>query len=127
MPSKICNAPGCNVLIAMSERYCAMHKFDSKRESYKHYDATKRNKLHDQFYHSKQWRELRNIVMREHGGLCAQCARLGMTVPADVVDHIVPISVDWEARLKRENLQPLCHSCHNKKTQSDRYKWGGLV
>jgi len=127
MPSKICNAPGCDELIPMSERYCSKHVVDHKKETHKSYDASRRNKFHDQFYHSKQWKSIRDLVMFEHGGLCVQCARLDMTVPADVVDHIIPISVDWEQRLKRENLQPLCHNCHNKKTQHDIETYGGQV
>lgn len=38
-----------------------------------------------------------------------------MVKPADVVDHIVPIKKGG-AELDESNLQPLCHSCHNKKT-----------
>ena len=127
MPSKLCNAPGCTELISMKERYCEKHTQGKIYESSRQYDTTKRNKFHDQFYHSKEWKSMRNLVMFDHGGLCTQCARLDMTVPADVVDHIIPISVDWDQRLNRDNLQPLCHSCHNKKTQNDIKTYGGRV
>jgi 5-methylcytosine-specific restriction enzyme A len=32
-----------------------------------------------------------------------------------VVDHVVPLK-DGGARFDRANLQPLCVSCHNRKT-----------
>jgi 5-methylcytosine-specific restriction protein A len=47
-----------------------------------------------------------------------------MTVDADVVDHIIPIEVDWSKRLDKSNLQPLCHSCHAKKTADDVREYG---
>lgn len=31
----------------------------------------------------------------------------------DVIDHIIPVADAPELRLKRENLQGLCHSHHN--------------
>ncbi|MEC2504384.1 HNH endonuclease, partial [Bacillus cereus] len=40
----------------------------------------------------------------------------------DVVDHIIPIRVDWSKRLEPSNLQTLCHACHNKKTKEDEKK-----
>jgi len=127
MPKKICNQVGCNELIPMSERYCSAHKRDIKKQKNKSYNQHGRNQEHDKFYHSKEWKNIRSIVMSEHAGLCCQCARLEMTVPADVVDHITPIEVEWEARLKRENLQPLCHPCHNRKTAEDKKTYGGRV
>ena len=127
MPKKICNHPGCNELVPMTERYCLAHKRDVKKKRDQSYDKDRRNKEFDKFYHSADWKKMRNFVMLEHGGLCCQCARIDMTVPADVVDHIIPIEVDWNARLKRENLQPLCHHCHNKKTAADKVTYGGRV
>ena len=40
----------------------------------------------------------------------------------DVVDHIIPIRMDWSKRLEPTNLQTLCHACHNKKTKKMRRK-----
>ncbi|PFK07818.1 HNH endonuclease, partial [Bacillus cereus] len=39
-----------------------------------------------------------------------------------VVDHIIPIRVDWSKRLEPMNLQTLCHACHNKNTKEDEKK-----
>ncbi|WP_212967129.1 HNH endonuclease [Lederbergia ruris] len=43
---------------------------------------------------------------------------------ADVVDHIIPIIVDWSRRLDDTNCQSLCHGCHNVKSAEDRKKYG---
>ena len=114
----------------MSERYCAAHvivkqEHDAIRN--KHYDKNLRNKSHDKFYHSKAWKIVREVVMMKHGGLCQKCYEKDMTVKADVVDHIIPLEKDYDSRLKYDNLQPLCHQCHNQKTQQDLKQQGGRV
>lgn len=116
MPKKICNAVGCNELISMKERYCSTHASDVKRAAHKDYDKNRRNKTHHKFYNSLQWKTVREKIMTQYGGLCKQCSELGIDTPADVVDHIIPLTENWELRLKLSNLQPLCHNCHNKKT-----------
>ena len=60
------------------------------------------------FYRSKEWRTLRLWIIQNEP-LCRSCSR-----PAEMVDHITPIQ-EGGARLDPENLQPLCHSCHNSK------------
>lgn len=58
--------------------------------------------------------------MRIHGGLCQECLRNGITNTADVVDHIIELKDNWELRLEDSNLEPICHNCHNKKTQQEK-------
>ena len=83
-----------------------------KKESDKDYDAHRRNQQSRQFYQSAEWKHLRAKAMWRDGGLCRACGGF-----ADVVDHIVPIRVAWERRCALENLQALCHRCHNRKTR----------
>ncbi|NBW09689.1 MAG: HNH endonuclease [Caulobacteraceae bacterium] len=52
------------------------------------------------------------MILREEP-LCRHCG-----AAASQVDHIVPLSRGGTDA--RENLQPLCHSCHSKKTASER-------
>jgi len=124
MPRKVCNSPGCNALVPMSERYCDKHRKDEVKRRNDDYDTNRRNQEHARFYHSAAWKAARDKVMREWGGLCKACADIGFVVKADVVDHIVPIEHDWSQRLDTENLQPLCHSCHAKKTADDERRYG---
>lgn len=130
MPKKICNTAGCNELVSMKERYCTYHKIVDKKDTKaknKIYDTKNRNKKHDKFYHSKEWRQIRLLVLQSYGGLCLWCSKNDLTVKADMVDHIIPLTISWEQRLKRDNLQPLCYTCHNRKTAEDIRIYGGRV
>lgn len=49
---------------------------------------------------------------RRRHPFCAECERRGRVVPADVTDHIVPLE-DGGPKFDVENLNPLCHACHN--------------
>ena len=51
--------------------------------------------------------------------LCDHCSEKGITKSADVVDHIIEIR-DGGDPLSYDNLQALCHKCHNKKTAQER-------
>ena len=124
MPKKICNQLGCNTLIPMSERYCPAHKREAKRFTSEQYNKYKRNKSHQKFYSSREWKQVREAVMQEHGGLCVECMKLDLIIKADVVDHIIPLEKDYSKRLEISNLQPLCHSCHNRKTAQDKELYG---
>ena len=68
-----------------------------------------------------EWRKLRRSVL-DAEPLCRSCASLGYTTPADTVDHIVPRARGGTDDLA--NLQPLCNTCHDAKT--DREKKGGV-
>lgn len=79
-----------------------------KRQTWKgneHEDAS--------FYNSRAWRRLRAWTLAGEP-MCRSCNKV-----ATVVDHILPIRLGGE-RMDPENLQPLCASCHNKKSRSER-------
>ena len=75
------------------------------------------------FYESSAWRALRAKFIAANP-LCVECKKRGVITPAQVVDHIVPINLGG-APLSEENLQPLCHKCHNAKSATDKIKWDG--
>ena len=69
-------------------------------------------------YHTTRWRKLRKRFISQFP-LCAECLTFDKVVEAKVVDHIKPIKdggemYDWD------NLQSLCHSCHNSKSARER-------
>ncbi len=66
---------------------------------------------------------LRRSVLREEP-LCRMKLD-GCTHFAEEVDHIEPLSLGGHPT-DRDNLQPLCHSCHVKKTQRDVGNFSGL-
>lgn len=99
----------CGAKIARNVKCC--EKCEASRQ--KIYDKTTRNQESKAFYNSKEWWRVRTIVLRDNQ-FCVNCNR-----PADVVDHIKEL-IDGGAPLALENLQPLCHACHNKKTAEER-------
>ena len=66
------------------------------------------------FYNSRAWRKL-SRDFRQCNPLCTVCFKKGIVKRAAVVDHIIPIRMGGEP-LDWDNLQSLCHKCHNKKS-----------
>ena len=71
-------------------------------------------------YNSSRWKRLRLHILREHP-LCVRCSNAGLTVSADHVDHCIgftdkhdPLATD------RDNLFPLCISCHSEVTIKEK-------
>jgi 5-methylcytosine-specific restriction protein A len=131
MPSKPlrpCNKIGCTNLTR--DRYCEQHKHlveqrQRSRRNDKEYDKHKRNQQARAFYHSREWERLRQAALARDHYLCQHCLQHNRITRATIVDHIVPISVDWSKRLSLDNLQSLCHACHNRKTAEDKRKYEG--
>jgi len=70
--------------------------------------------IQNPFYNSRAWRKLSLAYRKEHP-LCERCYRKGKIIPADVVDHIIPIRQGHDP-FDVNNLQSLCHKCHNSKS-----------
>ncbi len=105
-----CRYPGCGAVLA-SPGFCPQHRASAHRD----YGRARRSfDAEVGFYQSKDWRALRAAVLRE-SPLCVVCKAKDRLVAAGVVDHVVPLK-DGGARFDRANLQPLCISCHNRKT-----------
>nr|WP_236953619.1 HNH endonuclease [Jeotgalibacillus malaysiensis] len=46
--------------------------------------------------------------------MCQRCKRHKILRPAKVVHHLVEVRDDWSKRLVLNNLESLCHFCHNQ-------------
>ena len=62
-----------------------------------------------------KWRKARKEYLFNNG-LCAICAKAGKYVSANVVDHIIPHKGNDKLFWNKRNWQPLCTTCHNRKT-----------
>lgn len=120
-PLRPCNKPRCPNLTR--EGYCEQHK-TTKADNNQYYDKYQRNKKHDRFYHSASWIKCRDYIKIRDNGLCQHCKNEKRIAVGVLVDHIIPLSMDWNKRLDEDNLQLLCTSCHNKKTNEDIQKYG---
>lgn len=119
-PLRPCNKQGCSQLTR--EGYCGQHKV-AKVENNRYYDKYQRNKKHDRFYHSGLWIRCRDYIKIRDNGLCQHCLNNKQIKVGTIVDHIIPLSVDWNKRLDEDNLQLLCVGCHNVKTKNDSKKF----
>ncbi len=84
------------------------------------YKIDKHKSINNKFYNSRQWRELREMFIKQNP-LCEWCKEEGSVVAADVVDHIKEIR-DGGERLDENNLMSMCHAHHNQKTNWSRQK-----
>lgn len=106
-------------------KQCAKCKLNLTREMYclkcaelkkKQYQA-QRNKSWQHLYGSR-WRKARKSFLINHP-LCADCLGDGLSVRANVVDHIKPHKGNIKLFWDRSNWQGLCDTCHNKKTANE--------
>lgn len=91
--------------------YCEAHK--SKASGWNRYD---RGSRHARGY-GTQWERVRRQALQRDHGLCRVCLANGKVTPADAVDHIIPKSRGGGDDL--ENLQGICNTCHQQKTQRE--------
>lgn len=75
-------------------------------------------------YSTKGWRVLRSRQLSLEP-LCRLCREAGRTVPARVVDHVVPHRGDRAKFFDAGNLQSLCKTCHDSIKQ--RAEKSGLL
>lgn len=106
-PQKLTFMNGKRVLMDYATRKDEYHNYNKDRWRFQ--------KELKQFYNSTAWRDLSKLVLNEHYYVCAECGK-----DATLADHIVPVRVDWSLRLDKNNIQPLCDSCHAIKTRKER-------
>ena len=63
-------------------------------------------------YASRRWRRLRSKKLHQ-SPLCEHCERMGLTVNADVVHHIVPVRKGGDLFPDLDGLESLCNRCHS--------------
>ena len=115
-----CTYPNCAEVTYIGTR-CSKHRVKRNQAQDKQYRNREDRRELTAFYQSIQWRRLRQYHITRNP-LCALCAQEGLTVVADVVDHIEEIRDNPSRKLDAGNLQSLCHSCHNNKTAEVRKK-----
>jgi hypothetical protein len=94
--------------------HCKVKKNKNKTRDVSKHKANRgrKPKKYSGFYGSDEWRSLRLQVFNLYGKRCLRC---GSTKNIHV-DHIFPRSKFPELELDETNLQPLCNSCNDKKS-----------
>ena len=129
MPSaapRPCTYPGCGVLVRDGSGRCDKHKRVERQQL-----DERRGSAHERGYTSA-WQRARAGFLAKHP-LCKACEDVGRVEAANVVDHIVPhrlkdaVDSGEESRIElaralfwdRDNWQPLCKPCHDRKTATE--------
>lgn len=115
---KICNQQRCNILIDYGIKYCPKHlkEYEQKqKERHLKYKKYRKDKAEQAFYLSDEWIKTRDSVKVKYCGLCLYSLFvLKQIVFCDTVHHIEPLKDNWDKRLDKDNLIPLCNSVHNQ-------------
>lgn len=121
MPSasaSVCSSPGCFRLAVAGATRCASHKAQREteraaylKEAHKAYNA--KRPATDKFYWTNRWKK-KSAEYRALHPLCEECDRLGLVVPSELVDHIIPYRERPDLALDDANLRALCWQCHNR-------------
>lgn len=107
---------GCGHLIPQAMSMCA--ECEARQQS-RHvaYNNTRRDPRAAEFYVSKEWRELRPVIMSVYDRVDIYALyvlhELITLNDSDPVHHIVELEEDWEQRLNPLNLIPLSLRTHN--------------
>lgn len=71
----------------------------------------------DKFYHSGDWRRVREQVLKRDNKECQWCKAEGRVTTVKTatleIDHIKELQYYPELALEPSNLRTLCHDCHN--------------
>ena len=110
----------CNEnLIDINEKYCDKcsskikdNQKEERRNYFKRYNDN-REEI-NQFYSSKEWKKIRDIVKTNDLGLCRVCLAKGIITHMATVHHIVRFRDDYSLRLELEYLICVCDKCHKR-------------
>ena len=103
---KPCGHPGCGVIVRDGTSRCPKHP----REAWgKKPTATKR-------VTGRKLQAMRAALFSANP-LCVECQRLGRVTLATQRDHIIPLAEGGKD--DDENVQGLCHDCHDVKSQAE--------
>lgn len=83
------------------------------------------------FYHSKEWKRIREIVFQRDNGLCQKCLKeKDEEVPGDEVHHLIwlrPTNINNpNITMNMDNLVLLCRDCHMQIHKASTHKKEGL-
>lgn len=139
-----CRYQGCHSFAMMPNHYCAKHisheseyrqkrmkfaKRHSNPQAQWRYNHITRNRNpikaeQNQFYHTKQWKDMREIVLNHDYHLCQYCKALGIVKEGNVIDHVLPVERFPDHMKDLKNLVTCCRDCHYWKTRLEEKYYG---
>lgn len=109
MKTKLCKKVGCQRTAVEGKDYCMKHIAlqDVKRPIFTQRKSS--SQWHD-LYNTSEWRTKSKAFLRKYPACCI-CGK-----PSKITDHITPHCGNLDLFWDEDNWQPLCWSCHSRKT-----------
>ena len=107
MKTKLCKKPGCLNVVIPGKDFCQKHICMQGR---KLFSVRRKSSEWHGLYNSRRWRSEKAEFLKQYP-YCFVCGG-----KADTVDHIKPHKGNVELFWNKANWQPLCKSCHSRKT-----------
>lgn len=118
---RLCIAAGCDELALDGGNRCTDHDSKRRADTDQAKAAAKTSALAregSELYRSRAWQQASKRFRMQHP-LCAQCEADGIVTASAETDHIEPHRGDKHLFWKQANWQPLCKSCHSRKTAKE--------
>lgn len=127
----LCKYPGCRKPVPLGAKYCEAHKAagearDAKFSVDRERRRTERTGSSAARGYGYKWQRIRARILAAHP-LCVECEKRGIIKLATDVDHIRPHKGNPFLMWDEDNLQPLCHECHSRKTAREDGGFGNDV
>lgn len=139
-----CRLAGCHNFAYMPNHYCPKHikyeeQYRKQREQFAHRHYNRRTQWRynhitrfrnpvkakqNKFYHSKQWKDLRQVVLRRDYHLCQYCKALGRITEGNIIDHVLPVEQFSDQMRNISNMVTCCQHCHYWKTRWEEQYYG---
>ena len=134
-----CGEPLCHAIVPVGERFCEKHKamheqiWQAKKADYrrsklaqairaqqaKQYDQLQRDPESTAFYHSKQWKKVRDAVYARD--MATDQVTGEVLGDRKIVDHIIPLRLcTAKQALDSDNLWVLAYRTHYRKTKLEQ-------
>ena len=114
---------GIPMLLELARGQLAGGQYSGSATVLKNRAKTKQPSPQQDFYLTREWRELRYEVLRRNDGRCELCGRSKHDGIVLHVDHIKPRSKYPKLQMDVKNLQILCADCNIGKSNKDDTDW----
>lgn len=108
--TKVCMKHGCGRTAVVGKDYCEKHIEMQNNKPRQIFTKRGKSSQWHYLYQSKAWREKSKAFLIKYP-TCVQCGK-----QSKIADHIVPHRGNLNLFYDDGNLQPLCWSCHSRKT-----------
>lgn len=107
--TRVCKKYGCGRTAIPGIDYCPRHE-DLQNQKRKIFTKRGNSSKWHHLYESAEWRRKSKAFLEKYP-YCCICGQ-----PSKITDHIQPHRGDLYIFWNEENWQPLCVSCHSRKT-----------